>query len=94
MYLKAAYSYAFDDGNGTSVMAMQPLKAPQPPPPTAKDLASFNAPGSYYDRVNGFRFPEAELRQQREPTPDRAVGNYRNVRGVAMLMSLITGPKK
>jgi pimeloyl-ACP methyl ester carboxylesterase len=94
IYLEAAYSYAFDDGKGTSVMVAQALKAPQPPPPNAADLASFSALGSYYERVNGFRFPEAELRQQREPTRDGAVGKHRNVPGGAMLMSLIMGPKK
>jgi pimeloyl-ACP methyl ester carboxylesterase len=94
IYLDGAYSYAFDDGKGTSVIAAQALKAPQPPPPTSADLASFDALGSYYERVNGFRFPEAELRQQRESTPEGAVGKYRDVPGGAMLMSLITNPKK
>jgi non-heme chloroperoxidase len=94
VYLEAAYSYAFDDGKGTNVMAAQALNAPQPPPPDAADLASFSALAAYYERINGFRFPEAELRQQREPAPDGEVGQYRNVPGGAMLMSLITGPKK
>jgi pimeloyl-ACP methyl ester carboxylesterase len=57
-------------------------------------LASFSALGNYYARVNGFRFPEAEIRQQREATPDGAVGKGRNVPGGAMLMSLIMRPKK
>jgi non-heme chloroperoxidase len=94
VYLEAAYSYAFDDGKGSSVMAAQALKAPQPSPPNAADLASFSALAGYYERVNGFRFPEAELRQQREQTPDGAVGKYRIVPGGAMLMSLLMGPKK
>ena len=75
IYLEAAYSYAFDNGKGSSIMAAQSLTAPQPPPPDAADLASFPArSGNYYERVNGFRFPEAEIRQQWEATPDGAVG--------------------
>ncbi|HZD50083.1 MAG TPA: alpha/beta hydrolase [Silvibacterium sp.] len=94
IYLEAAYSYAFDNGKGTSVMAAQALKAPQPPPPSTVDLASFRALGNYYERVNGFQFPEAELREQRQPTPDGAVGNYLNAPGGALLMSLMMHPKK
>jgi pimeloyl-ACP methyl ester carboxylesterase len=94
IYLEAAYSYAFDNGRGTNVMAAQALKAPQPPPPSTADLASFSALRNYYERVNGFRFPEAELRQQRQATPDGAVGNYRNAPGGALLMSLMMRPKK
>jgi len=94
IYLEAAYSYAFDNGKGTNVMAAQALKAPQPPPPSTADLASFNALGRYYERVNGFRFPEAELRQQRQTAPDGAVGNYRNVPGGTLLMSIMMHQKK
>lgn len=94
IYLEAAYSYAFDNSKGTSVMAAQALKAPQPPPPSKADLASFSALGNYYDRVNGFRFPEAELREQRQSTPDGAVGNYRNAPGGTLLMSLMMHSRK
>ena len=94
IYLEAAYSYAFDNGKGTSVMAAQALNAPHPPPPSTTDLASFSALENYYERVNGFRFPEAELRQQRQSTLDGAVGNYRNAPGGALLMSLMMHPKK
>ena len=94
IYLEAAYSYAFDNGKRTNVMAAQALSAPQPPPPSPTDLASFSALGNYYERANGFRFSEAELRQQRQPTLDGAVGNYRNVPGGALLMSLMMHPKK
>jgi non-heme chloroperoxidase len=89
IYLDAAYSYAFDNGKGASAMAAQALKAPQPPPPDAANLASFSALANYYERIDGFRFPEAELRQQREATPDGGVGKYREVPGGAMLMSLL-----
>jgi pimeloyl-ACP methyl ester carboxylesterase len=94
IYLEAAYSYAFDDDKGSNITAAQTLKAPQPPPPDSADLASFSALANHYERVNGFRFPEAEIREQREPTPAGAVGKYRNVPGGAMLMSLIMHPRK
>jgi non-heme chloroperoxidase len=41
IYLDAGYSYAFDNGKGASVMALQALHAPQPPAPSKADLASF-----------------------------------------------------
>jgi non-heme chloroperoxidase len=94
VYLDAAYSYAFDNGKGASIKEIQELHGPQPPPPGGADLASFNALQKYYERVNGFRFPEAELRQQRESTFDGGVGKQRDLPGGAMLMSLMMGAKK
>jgi pimeloyl-ACP methyl ester carboxylesterase len=94
VYLEAAYSYAFDDGNGASILEIQKLQGPQPPPPGKTDLVSFSALQKYYERVNGFRFPEAELRAQRESTPDGGVGNQRALPGAALFMPLITGAKK
>ena len=75
-------------------MDIQNLHAPQPPPPNASDLASFSALQKYYERVNGFRFPEAELRQQRELTVDGGVGKQRGFPGVALFMPLMIGTKK
>jgi non-heme chloroperoxidase len=94
VYLEAAYSYAFDNGKGANVMELQGLHAPEPPGPSGADEASFSALVKYHERVTGFRFPEAELRQQRESTPTGAVGSYRNAPGGAMLMSVIQGGKK
>jgi pimeloyl-ACP methyl ester carboxylesterase len=94
IYLEAGYSYAFDDGQGASVMDMMKLQAPQPPPPGPIDLASFPALDSYYERVNGFRFPEAELRQQRQLTSTGKVGKDRDFPGGTMLMTLITHPQR
>jgi non-heme chloroperoxidase len=91
IYLEAGYSYAFDNGKGSNIMEMQKLQAPQPPPPTEADLASFDALHRYYERVNGFPFPEAELREQREATPDGRVGKDRNPPGGQMLMNVIMG---
>jgi non-heme chloroperoxidase len=94
VYLDAAYAYAFDNGKGASMKEIQDLHAPQPPPPREADLASFSALQKYYDRVNGFQFPEAELRQQRDSTPDGRVGNQRVFPGSAMLMTLMMGVKR
>jgi non-heme chloroperoxidase len=94
IYLEAGYSYAFDNGKGASVMAMQALQAPQPPAPSKADLASFCALANYYQHINGFRFPVTELRQEREPNPDGTVGEYRQFPGGAMLMSLIKNSPK
>ena len=94
VYLDAAYSYAFDDGKGGSIMDIQKLQGPQPPPPSKTDLASFDALQKYYERVDGFRFPEAELRAQRESTADGAVGKQFDLPGGALFMPMITGAKK
>jgi len=95
VYVDAAYSYAFDNGKGADVMEMQRLRAPGPPSPGKADLASFSALTKYYERVNGFRFPEAELRQQRESTPDGGVGKQRDSPGNRMLMTMVMiGSKK
>jgi pimeloyl-ACP methyl ester carboxylesterase len=94
VYLDAAYSYAFDDGKGASIIDIQRLQGPQPPPPSNTDLTSFSALQKYYEHVNGFRFPEAELRAQRESTPDGGVGKQRDLPGAALFMPLMTGAKK
>lgn len=94
IYLDAGYSYAFDDGHGANAMEMMALHAPQPPAPGPDDLASFAALDDYYERVNGFRFTESELQQQRESAPRGAVGDYRNFPGGPMLMQLLTHPNK
>lgn len=94
IYLEAGYSYAFDDGHVANAMEMMMLHAPQPPPPGPNDLASFAALDQYNERMNGFRIPESELRLQREPAANGAVGDYRNPPGGEMLMQLLTHPNK
>jgi pimeloyl-ACP methyl ester carboxylesterase len=94
VYLDAAYSYAFDNGMGSSIMEAQKLQGPQPPPPSKADLLSFSALQKYYLRVNGFLFPEAELRTQRASTPDGGVGKQLDLPGSALFMPIITGEKK
>lgn len=94
VYLDAGYSYAFDNGMGASIQEMQEIHGPQPPPPNGADLASFSALQKYYERVNGFGFPEGELRQQWESTSNGGAGKQRDFPGDAMLMTLIMGTKK
>jgi non-heme chloroperoxidase len=94
VYLEAGYSYAFDDGKGASAMDMMKLKAPQPPPPGAADLVSFKALQKYEERMDGFEFPEGELREERQTNPDGTIGDFRNPPGGAMLMKLISGGQK
>ena len=94
VYLEAGYSYAFDDGKGASALDMMNLKAPQSPPPGAADLVSFKALQRYKDRMDGFEFPEGELREERQTNPDGTVGDFRNPPGGAMLMKLISGGQK
>jgi pimeloyl-ACP methyl ester carboxylesterase len=94
VYLEAGYSYAFDDGKGAAVADMMKLQAPQPPPPGAADLVSFETLQRYDDRVPGFEFPEGELREERQTNPDGSVGDFRNPPGGAMLMKLISGGQK
>ena len=86
VYLEAAYPYAFDNGKGPSMEEFGEIHGPQPPPPNGADLASFSALYNYLERVNGFRFPQAELRQQWESAPDGRVLKQRDFPGYATLM--------
>lgn len=53
-----------------------PKREPDPPPPTAADHASFSAYRVYQIRVQGFTFPEAELRNDFVANPDGGVGKW------------------
>jgi non-heme chloroperoxidase len=93
IYLEAAYSYAFDNGKGSSILAMQSLQPPQPPAPGDSDLATFRSFQQYEERLNGFPFPEAELRQLWDTTPAGTVGGQRSFPGAALFMPLLTSSK-
>jgi non-heme chloroperoxidase len=93
-YLDAAYSYAFDNGKGANAMDAQKLHGPEPPPPSGADLASFGALQKYYERVRGFRIPEAELRAEWTSTPDGRVGTQLDPPGYALFMPLFTSAEK
>ena len=86
VYLDAGYPYAFDNGKGPTFKEFQDLLGPQPPPPGEPDLATFSALQKYLERVNGFRFPESELRRQWDSTPDGRVRKRRNFPGSALLL--------
>src|SRR5262249_45761236 len=75
IYLDAAYSYAFDNGKGSSLSEVQ--GEPRPPRPRPDDLASFAALAKWYTQTNGFALPESELRQLYEATADGRVGKRR-----------------
>jgi non-heme chloroperoxidase len=53
-----------------------PKGEPDPPSPTASDHASFSAYRAYQIRVQGFTFPEAELRNDFVANPDGSVGKW------------------
>jgi non-heme chloroperoxidase len=92
VYLDAAYSYAFDNGNGTSIMEMQKLQRPQPPPPGKTDLASLSALQKYYERVNGFRFPPKQNSARRgNPLLMEGWGNNVIFPAPPLFMPLMTG---
>ncbi len=72
-------------GKGPSFREIQAIHGPQIPPPAEADLVSFSALEQRSLRVNGFRFPEAELRQQWDADGDQ-VGKSRDFPGYATLM--------
>jgi non-heme chloroperoxidase len=94
VFLEAGYSYAFDNGKGSPTSEMMKLKAPEAPPATGADLVNFSALQKYDERVNGVRFPEAELRAMRQTKADGSVGDWRIPPGGPMLMKLITRGQK
>ena len=91
VYLEAGYPYAFDNGTGPTMQDFQSLTAPQPPPPSDRELATFGSLRDYYMRVLGFSFPDAELRQQRTTGADGRVGGRREFPGS---QTLLTGMQK
>ena len=91
VYLDAGYPYAFEDSKGPTFKEFQDIQGPQPPPPGESDLASYSALQKHFERVNGFQFPESELRQIWDSTPDGRVGKQRNFPGSA---TLLMGMKK
>jgi pimeloyl-ACP methyl ester carboxylesterase len=73
VYLEAAYWYAFDNGKVPDRSEYR-LNPPRPPAPTEADTASYSALARRSMRLDGFSFPEAELRQLWDAGPDDRVG--------------------
>jgi non-heme chloroperoxidase len=94
VYLEAGYSYAFDNGKGSTMKAFLELSGPQPPPPAGADLASFSALQSWDARVYGFRMPESEFRQTWVSTPDGRPMKAREFPGSQTLMTMMMSVKR
>ena len=90
VYLDAAYQYAFDNGKTPTREDFDAVGFPRRPPPTAADLAPFDALRQYYTRVLGFTYPEAELRHKHLVTAQGGVGADRVVPGGPSLLITIT----
>jgi pimeloyl-ACP methyl ester carboxylesterase len=84
VYLDAAYSYAFDNGKGTTMAELIELERtiPAPPPPSESDLTNFSRLEDWFARVRGFRIPEAAMRQGRPPKIDGRPGERRPPAGI------------
>ena len=95
IYLDAGYSYAFDNGKGMTIEAQsEAIKKPPPmgPFPVVADRASFSAFGEWYQRTDGIRMPEAEIRQLYNARPDGGIGLPRTQLRVAP--AILAGFKK
>lgn len=91
IYLDAAYSYAFDNGNAPTLEELL-QGTPEPPPPGAADVASFAAYRSWLKRMTGVMLPESELRQTMETEADGSVGKSRTSPKVQQ--AIFSGMKK
>jgi pimeloyl-ACP methyl ester carboxylesterase len=84
VYLDAAYAYAFDNGNGTSMAHLRDLARAIPTPlqPSGSDLASYTAMEDWWVRTRGFKIPEAVFRQSRPPDTGGRPGKPRTPAGI------------
>ena len=78
IYLDAGYGYAFNDGTAPTIQEMQALPRPEPPRAADSDRISFAALRAWYQRVNGYTFPEAEFHQVADVTADGRPGPPRS----------------
>src|SRR5262249_32631925 len=62
------------------------VRPPSTPAPGPADLASFTTLQNYYERMQGVRLPEAELRQEWESMSDERVEKRRSFPGSPTLM--------
>jgi pimeloyl-ACP methyl ester carboxylesterase len=94
VYLDAAYPYAFDDGTGPAMREFTAVEGPGGPTPTAADLKSFAALRAWDERVNGFRTPEAEIRQRWESDGKAPTGKQRKHPGSRMFSTILGSARK
>jgi pimeloyl-ACP methyl ester carboxylesterase len=94
VYLDAAYPYAFDDGTGPAMGEFMAVEAPPQPTPAAADLRSFAAFQDWRARADGFRTPEAELRQTWESDGTRPTGKQRAAPGSSLFATILTGRRR
>ena len=94
VYLDAAYPYAFDDGTGPAMPEFTGVEGLGHPNPGAADLKSFAALQDWDERVDGFRTPEAELRQTWESDGKAPTGKHRQFPGSRVFPTILGGANK
>lgn len=94
VYLDAAYPYAFDNGTGLTMREFTTPEALGHPTPSAADLESFAALQEWDERIDGFRTPEAELRQTWESDGDGPTGKLRKFPGSRVFPAILGGARK
>ncbi|MET0556372.1 MAG: alpha/beta hydrolase [Vicinamibacteria bacterium] len=94
VYLDAAYPYAFDDGTGPTMAEFMAVEGPGQPTPAAADLRSFAALRDWLARVDGYRTPEAELRQTWEADGEAPTGRRRSSPGSQAFSSILADGRR
>ena len=94
VYLDAAYPYAFDDGTGPAMHEFTALQGVGEVTPAAADLRSFAALQAWEERVNGFRTPEAEIRQRWESDGTAPTARQRKHPGSRMFSTMLGSVRK
>ncbi len=94
VYLDAAYPYAFEGGTGPAMREFTAVEGLGHPTPRAVDLKSFAALQEWDERVDGFRTPEAELRQTWEGDGKAPTGKHRPFPGSRVFSTILGSAKR
>lgn len=94
VYLDAAYPYAFGGGIAPAMREFTAIQGPDHPTRSAADLKSFAALQAWEERVDGFRTPEAELRQTWESDSEAPTGEHRKFPGSPVFSTILDAGKK
>jgi len=94
VYLEAGYPYTFMGSDGPTMKDFLEIHGPQYSDPGDSDLASFSALQRWSAQVDGYRIPEAEVRQTWNSTPEGRVGKRRDFPGSQMFMPILTDVKR